>query len=121
MRDTIGLPVRAIALAAVLLVVLLAPPAGAAEWYTVNAVKHECERANRTDFPTPDDFADFLRQQNRYRNKKVVRDFTGRAQIVTFTDIDNHEMEFFVDQDTCQRTLRRTRNSERFGDLGLMR
>lgn len=100
----------AIASSTVLLTVLYyAAPADAALWYTINAAKHECERASRTDFPTPDDFSDYLQQRDRYRSKKVTRDFTGRPEIVTFTDIDNHEMVFFVDEDACQRALRRAR------------
>jgi hypothetical protein len=98
-------------IAVLLMVVWWATPAGAAQWYTVNAAKNECERASRTDYPTPEDFADYLQKRDRYRNKKVTRDFTGRAQVVTLTDIDNHETAFFVDEETCQRALRRTRDA----------
>jgi hypothetical protein len=107
-------------LGALLIAVCFASPVEAAQWYTING-KSECERASRTDYPTPDDFLDYLQQRDRYRSKKVTRDFTGRAQTVTFTDIDNHETVFFADEDTCQRALRRMRGGQRFGDLGEMR
>lgn len=95
------------AAAFVVLVGLWATPANSAQWYRVNDKKGECERASRTDQPSPDDYMDYLQKQNQYRSKEVSRDFTGRAQIVTVTDTSNHQMTFYVDEDSCQQALRR--------------
>lgn len=100
---------------------LCTTPAHAAHWYTLNGAKGECERASRTDFPTPDDFSDYLQQQNRYRSKQVTRDFTGRAQVVSITDIDNRQKVFFIDETACQQALRRAGDKRRIGDLGQVR
>ncbi len=86
---------------------LCVTPANAAQWYTVNSTKGECERASRTDYPTPDDFVDYLQKQNQYRSRQVSRDFTGRAEVVTVTDINNRQMIFYVDDEACQQALRR--------------
>jgi hypothetical protein len=86
---------------------LCAAPANSAQWYKVNDKKGECERASRTDYPGPDDYMDYLQKQNQYRSKEVHRDFTGRAQVVTVTDTSNHQMIFYVDEDSCQQALRR--------------
>lgn len=82
-------------------------PAKAAQWYTVNDKKGECEYAGRTDYPSPDDYMDYLQKQNRYRSREVSRDFTGRPQVVTVVDTSNHPMTFYVDNDACQQALRR--------------
>jgi hypothetical protein len=84
-----------------------APSANCAQWYRINDKKGECERASRTEYPSPDDYMDYLQKQNQYRSKEVSRDFTGRAQIVTVTDSGNHQMTFYVDEDSCQLALRR--------------
>jgi hypothetical protein len=82
-------------------------PAKAAQWYTVDDKRGECERASRTDYPSPDDYMEYLQQQKRYRSREVTRDFTGRPQIVTVVDINNHQMAFYVDDESCQQALRR--------------
>ena len=82
-------------------------PAKGAQWYTVDDKKGECERASRTDYPSPDDYTDYLQKQNRYRSRNVSRDFTGRPQVVTVIDTNNHQMTFYVDDDTCQQAMRR--------------
>jgi hypothetical protein len=115
---------RPVSLSAVSIAVLLGlgtTLAHAANWYTLNGTKGECERASRTDFPTPDDFSDYLHQQNRYRSKQVTRDFTGRTQVVSITDIDNRQTVFFIDEAACQQALRRAGDRRRFGDPGQVR
>ncbi len=86
---------------------LCTTPAESAQWYTINGTRGECERASRTDYPSPDDYMEYLQKQNRYRSREVSRDFTGRPQLVTVTDSSNHRMTFYADDDSCQQALRR--------------
>jgi hypothetical protein len=86
---------------------LCTSPADSAQWYTINERRGECERANRTDYPSPDDYVDYLQKQNQYRSRDVSRDFAGRPEAVTVTDTSNHQMTFYADDDSCQQALRR--------------
>jgi hypothetical protein len=81
--------------------------ADGAQWYTINGTKGECERAARTDYPSPDDYMEFLQKHNRYRSREVSRDFAGRPQVVTVNDTTNRQMIFYADDDSCQQALRR--------------
>ncbi len=82
-------------------------PANGAQWYTINGTKGECERAGRTDYPSPDDYIEYLQKQNRYRSREVSRDFAERPRAVTVTDTSSHQMTFYADDDACQQALRR--------------
>ena len=82
-------------------------PAKGAQWYMVDDKRGECERASRTDYPSPDDYMEYLQQQKRHRSREVSRDFTGRPQTVTVVDINNHQMTFYEDDESCQQALRR--------------
>jgi hypothetical protein len=87
----------------VVLLGLCTAPADSAQWYTINGTKGECERASRTDYPSPDDYMDDLQKQNQYRSREVTRDFAGRIQVVTVTDTGNRQMTFYADDDAASR------------------
>ena len=105
--DAVLRPWALTSLVAVVLFGLCTTSADGAQWYTVNGTKGECERASRTDYPSPDDYMDYLQKQNQYRSREVSRDFAGRPQVVTVTDTKSRQMMYYADEDSCQLALRR--------------